>query len=559
MKNRYLIYFCLAGLFLGCFSGAFVSNVNATTVYSVGLESGTVGDTHYNESIAYFYKSGSGSTEIDDSPVRTGSRSWKWQALTNYDFYVELDDECNKISFWYYMPVAINPSILFYNNDDEMVCKVTDKGSYWANVDHEDAEMSLGTFSLSAWNFFSIQINSTDDVYFSCKRSTGTWSNNSDTPRYIRDNFNFSYIKFDGGSSSNYIHFDDFNFYPDAVVGGSTIAGIDSLTVTPTSINLGGFRYFDIDIEGEEGTEFFLVLLDSTTEYRAWWQSEIGSSGHWVKNDEPMWFSYAEPTGTWQWYLWDLATPDNVLIELNMEVVNPLSDWFYEEYYNDTIGLFAEFNINGRLPKEHRDIEFVYFLPENNSCNNKFDCGFKYRISLYVDGEEREYIDVYGENDTIHKVGDLGTWEGGERHTLYVYNITDGLTDYTANNYLYESTSIVAEHDTGWNDDGDDSSIYDNPDQVIPKLDQPLASIVGFIIVVFSLLTPFILAGSISKKTGGNIQVPTFVYAITGGMGIAVSVILEMFPSWVIFFLIAVGIIAIVMMYLIGNKKGDVV
>lgn len=78
-----------------------------------------------------------------------------------------------------------------------------------------------------------------------------------------------------------------------------------------------------------------------------------------------------------------------------------------------------------------------------------------------------------------------------------------------------------------------------------------LGSIVGMIITIFSLLIPFMVA------RGMNINgIPMFVYAITGGMGIAISSILGLFPPWLPFFIIALGIIIAVIVYIYSGGSG---
>lgn len=94
----------------------------------------------------------------------------------------------------------------------------------------------------------------------------------------------------------------------------------------------------------------------------------------------------------------------------------------------------------------------------------------------------------------------------------------------------------------------------------LPTLSQPLGSIVGLLITMFCLLSPFLLAGALNGSMGTGINPPLFVYAISGGLGIAISTILGLFPSWIVFFIIAIGIIIIFLMYfagILGNGGGE--
>lgn len=91
---------------------------------------------------------------------------------------------------------------------------------------------------------------------------------------------------------------------------------------------------------------------------------------------------------------------------------------------------------------------------------------------------------------------------------------------------------------------------------LLPRISQPLGSIIGFLIVLFATLSPMIIAGSVGNVTGAVIQVPPIAYMITGSAGVAVSVVLSLFPPWVPFFLIGVGVIALI--YLFWQKqKGE--
>jgi len=90
---------------------------------------------------------------------------------------------------------------------------------------------------------------------------------------------------------------------------------------------------------------------------------------------------------------------------------------------------------------------------------------------------------------------------------------------------------------------GDDFDLF-------PEVSNTLGMIIGLIVTVFMTLSPFILAGSI----GGNIQVPPVLYAVMGSLGVIVSTSFGWFPSYVLFFIIAVGIIVLALMYVMKMK-----
>ena len=86
---------------------------------------------------------------------------------------------------------------------------------------------------------------------------------------------------------------------------------------------------------------------------------------------------------------------------------------------------------------------------------------------------------------------------------------------------------------------------------ILPRINQPLGSIIGMIITIFCLLTPFILSASLHLRSG----IHPIIYALTGGMGLAISTILGFFPAWLPFFVIACGVIIIVISYLRGQSS----
>ena len=85
---------------------------------------------------------------------------------------------------------------------------------------------------------------------------------------------------------------------------------------------------------------------------------------------------------------------------------------------------------------------------------------------------------------------------------------------------------------------------------ILPTLSDSLGWIVGLIVTVFLTLSPMIISGSL----GGSIQVPPVLYAIMGAFGVSVSTMFGWFPSYIFFFIIAIGIIMILGMYLLGLK-----
>jgi len=88
---------------------------------------------------------------------------------------------------------------------------------------------------------------------------------------------------------------------------------------------------------------------------------------------------------------------------------------------------------------------------------------------------------------------------------------------------------------------------------LLPPIDGVLGAIVGLIITLFCTLSPFILLKGLKAKQNP----PAITYAISGGTGIVVSVILGFFPFFVLPFILIAGIIILLMQYVVNNKGGN--
>ena len=71
-------------------------------------------------------------------------------------------------------------------------------------------------------------------------------------------------------------------------------------------------------------------------------------------------------------------------------------------------------------------------------------------------------------------------------------------------------------------------------------------ALLGLIIVILCVLSPTI----ISLKYKKDIKVPQLAYALLGGVGIAISIVLGLFPAWVIAFIIIIGVLAGAFIYI---------
>jgi hypothetical protein len=95
-------------------------------------------------------------------------------------------------------------------------------------------------------------------------------------------------------------------------------------------------------------------------------------------------------------------------------------------------------------------------------------------------------------------------------------------------------------------------NIPTNTGGILPKIDSTLGFIVGLIVTLFCLLIPFIIGKALNTSSNP----PALVFAFTGGLGIAVSVVLGFFPVWVIPFMCIIGIIIVAIVYLMGKRDG---
>ena len=92
---------------------------------------------------------------------------------------------------------------------------------------------------------------------------------------------------------------------------------------------------------------------------------------------------------------------------------------------------------------------------------------------------------------------------------------------------------------------------------ILPELDSFIGAIVGLILTIVMTMVPLILSAAINTQTKITVNIPPVVYAITGAMGVVVSTVFGWFPSWVIFFIVAVGIIILMVMYYQNSGGGS--
>lgn len=235
-------------------------------------------------------------------------------------------------------------------------------------------------------------------------------------------------------------------------------------------------------------------------------------------------------------YRVDLVRQDSNYI-VDIPITNVTINW-WENYTGSDF--FIEFT-NQNLCDYHVGDDSLLVYQVNNS------------LFSYYDGYIWEIQD--GNNNTL-KSGTIyftGTEKAGYLVTNYVF---PAMGEYHAVLYNISSSNLkdkLVYRGLNINVCAKGSSGIEQP-SILPEIGQPLGSVVGMIITMFTLLAPFIIVGSLHL----NFSPPMFVYASSGGMGIAVSTALGLFPTWLPFFVIAIGIIVTLFVYLYkGSGGGD--
>jgi hypothetical protein len=182
-------------------------------------------------------------------------------------------------------------------------------------------------------------------------------------------------------------------------------------------------------------------------------------------------------------------------------------------------------------------------------------------INVYGN-EDRERYDTHDQLlviEALHPfvVGEIAIFLNDDMIMEHVSNVMIGY--YETNFYGIHNFSLRGFIDDDWETlDYHVIMVTEKPEQVpqediLPVLEQPIASIIGMIITLFCLMMPFMFARGLGIKQ----SIHPVIYGFSGSMGIAVCVILGLFPTWIPFFLVATGIIIIVVVYLYKHTGGE--
>jgi len=88
--------------------------------------------------------------------------------------------------------------------------------------------------------------------------------------------------------------------------------------------------------------------------------------------------------------------------------------------------------------------------------------------------------------------------------------------------------------------------------EILPSVSTEIGAILGVIVTFGFLMLPFFL----QLGRGKSIKVPSVVYAMSGGLGITLSIAFGFFEMWVAFFLIVIGVLIIAGIYIKSTFLG---
>ena len=294
-----------------------------------------------------------------------------------------------------------------------------------------------------------------------------------------------------------------------------------------------------------------------------------------------MYITIKDPTDGWVWTGWNPKSYPTITIYKQLRVLGNYTVNVYNAYDPTTVIFTDTFEVVACDGIDFSDLYgdfYAEFYTDGSSCfyhnNDVPRVAYKFMdITNYSTTNGKYILDIVAlfndENTTVYTATfNNGTYENNYLvspislstkywYRIYVYNTTESGGMYYRNEIIYTSSDLVVCIEGDNDGDGhvdytDDTDSYD----ILPQLDSRIGIVVGFIITIFCTLSPMIVAGLINSNARTSINVPPTAYAITGALGVVVSVGLGFFPSWIIFFIVAVGIIISVFMYLNGNRGG---
>ena len=220
------------------------------------------------------------------------------------------------------------------------------------------------------------------------------------------------------------------------------------------------------------------------------------------------------------------------------------------------LGLIEMFDLNIDDPQftylinEYTPESEIQKLYTHEDFSLKFHNYSFYKAQRFYIGNQHvfPFADIYAEIDNYDWGKDIGQyyrWCWGHKDTRNGRHKVDLIFKINNQEFVldtkYYDISNVPE------------GYYDTETGILPPLETTLGYIVGLIATMFLLLMPLI----ITKGLHARQQPPALVYAFSGGIGIAISVLFGWFPTWIIAFIILIGVIISFLTYIRGQGKGE--
>jgi len=94
------------------------------------------------------------------------------------------------------------------------------------------------------------------------------------------------------------------------------------------------------------------------------------------------------------------------------------------------------------------------------------------------------------------------------------------------------------------------------PEGLLPSLGETFGAILGIILIAMFVLLPLVLTTHFSR-VGHTISMPNIVYVLMGALGVLLDVFLGLFEVWVIYFIIAVGVLSLGLFYILNIRSNN--
>jgi glutaredoxin-related protein len=495
-------------------------------------------------------------------------------------------------------------AIIFYNNGTEVLnipIWQSTSGTYYDDIKFKDATdtVTMIKANICSWN--------SGKIYLKISHKTGNEMNYT----VINQANSSDYTTVNGScrTVANWSTFDQIKVYIDGTFnGGSYVIWIDDIVINQNENEESGLPEVTGAIvwhNGNLGVQD--VLVGSSNIYVVNTTGDVGRKARCTISDpdgktvlnmliiranESFFKTYGK-IGTYTMIISDFYHPyDNYWISTFDVESDDIIDYyeseygdFYVEFYNTGENCYYEVGMRPKIVYKVNDtyINAGQFLPPVTPF---------YQLEIVKSDNVVVYTAQIRSNDTVDILWPEYVFGMPVEYVLRLWNMTyaesGGFMYYAKKDIVWESyparvcpegssdtedtdnDGIPNEIDNApndWNPDQADTDEDGIPDVIdpqptvpnqppedfghglFPKIDGALGAILGMCITIACLIIPLLIGGQVGA------DVPMLAYAISGGIGIAVSTILGLFPSWIIFFLVAIGLIVVFLMY-IANIRG---